>query len=112
MLEEFFSGKISTAAACFSVELPFDHSLCGNSGVVCANDPERLIAAHALIADQDVFERIDKGMAHVQNTCDVRGGDDDAIGRLLRRGVGFEKAPFFPKGRPLFFDELRLVSFR
>ena len=71
-------------------QLALDHGLRGDTRVVFAGNPERLIAEHAMVADHDVFERRSDGVAEVQRAGDVgrRHADDEgmAIG-ILRWGA-------------------------
>ncbi len=55
----------------------------GDGRVVGAGDPEGIEPFHPVIADEDVLQRIVKGVAHVELTRDVGGRDDDRV-RFLR----------------------------
>ena len=79
--------------------------------MVGPGNPERLEPQHPLPPDEEILQRIDQRVAHVENAGDIRRGDDDAVGLFLRMGIGFEIAPLFPERVPLFLDELWIVGF-
>ena len=47
-------------------QLPLDHHLRGDAGVVGARLPQHVAPAHALEARQDVLQRVVERMAHMQ----------------------------------------------
>ena len=75
------------------VELALHHHLGGDAGVVRARLPQRVVAAHAVVAREHVHERVLEGMAHVQRAGDVRRRNRDGVGRALPAGrepaIGF-----------------------
>ena len=77
----------------FGVELALDDHLRGDAGVVGAGLPQRVIAAHAVVARQRVHERVLERVAHVQRAGDVRRRQHDAVrlalARWLERAAGF-----------------------
>ena len=80
-------------------ELPLDHHLRGDAGVIDARLPQHVAASHAPVAAQDVLQRVVERMAHMQIAGDVRRRNDDAKGLRLRPvwTAGPERAGFFPK---------------
>src|SRR5262245_62384662 len=54
-----------------SGDLALDDGLGGDAGVVLAGHPQRLVAAHAVVADHDVFNGGGKRVAKVQRAGDV-----------------------------------------
>ena len=52
------------------------------AGMVCARLPQRLIALHSLVTDQDILHGIVQRMSHVQLAGDVRRRHHDGK-RLL-----------------------------
>ncbi len=64
-----------------SGELLLDLDLGGDSRVVGAGKPQRVEAVHALVADQDVLQRVVQGVAPVQRAGDVGRGITIAYGR-------------------------------
>ena len=75
------------AVLALGVELALDHDLRGDAGVVGARLPQRVVAAHAVVAGQRVHERVLERVAHVQRAGDVRRRQQDAVG-LRRRRAG------------------------
>jgi hypothetical protein len=51
--------------------------------VVGAALPQRVLAAHPLVADQQVHDGLLEGMAHVQRAGDIRRRQLDAVGLAL-----------------------------
>ncbi len=72
-----------------SAQLLLDDVLGGDPGVVGAGQPARVLAEHAVIADEHVLDRAVEGMSHVQVARDVGRRDDDRVGlaRRIRLGV-------------------------
>ena len=60
------------ARLAFGRELLFDHHLRTDAGVIGTDLPQRVIAAHAVIADHHVHQRLLERVAHVQVAGDVR----------------------------------------
>src|SRR5262249_10413063 len=91
-------------------ELPLDDVLRGDPRVVGAGHPARDLAEHAVVAAQDVLDRIVERMAHVQRSGDVRGRDDHR--KRLPRAllVAVKVSPLAPHAVPAFLDCGRLVS--
>jgi hypothetical protein len=94
------------------LELPLDHVLGRDARVVGAGHPERVVAVHPLVADQDVLQRVVERVAQMKRAGDVRRRDDDAVGLLRRGRVGVEVAPLFPDGVPVRLDARRIVAVR
>jgi hypothetical protein len=69
------------------IELALDDDLGGDAGVVGARLPQRVVAAHAVVARQRVHERLVEAVAHVQRAGDVRRRQQDAeaVGLLVSR---------------------------
>ena len=94
-------------------QLPLDDVLGRDAGVVHAGNPERLEAAHPLVAREEVLDRVLERVAHVEPAGHVRRrhGDHErgrpALGHRVR--VGVEKAAGLPVGVPLLLDGGRLV---
>ena len=78
-------------------QLPLDHHLGGDAGVVGADLPEHVLAAHALEPAEHVLQRVVERMAHMQRAGDVGRRNDDAIGL----GLG-ALGPSGPEGARLF----------
>ena len=108
--DEGFAAEVVPGFA-FGFKLALHHHLGGDAGVVGARLPQRVIAFHAVIANQGVHHRVVEAVAHVQAAGDIRRRNHDAIGRaagmLLRR----KPAVGFPGLVPLLFDGVRVVGF-
>ncbi len=91
-------------------ELPLHHVLGRDAGVIGARHPERVVAVHALVADQDVLERVVERVTQMERPGDVGRRDDDAVGLLGRVGFGVEVAALFPDGVPVRLDTRRIVA--
>jgi hypothetical protein len=53
------------------LQLALDHDLGGDAGVVGAGHPQRVVAAHAVVARQRVHDGLVERVAHVQRAGDV-----------------------------------------
>ena len=92
---------VRRSGSCALHELPLDHHLGGDAGVIGARLPQHVAAVHAPVAAEDVLQRVVERMAHMQIAGDVRRRNDDAEG--LRRPPGRVGRPgtrrSFPKAR-------------
>ena len=111
-LEEVLAAHLAAARLLALHQLPLDHHLRGDAGVVGARLPQHVLAAHALEPAQDVLQRVVERMAHMQRAGDVRRRDDDRV--RLRRGAlgpaGAEGARLLPRPVDAAFDFGGLVS--
>ena len=82
-------------------ELVGDDDLGGDAGVVGAGLPQRVAAAHALEADQDVLQREGQRVPHMQAAGDVRRRHHDRVGRACCCAGSAAKAPARFPGRVL-----------
>ena len=57
--------------------------------MISTRQPQRGIALHALVADNDILQRFVQGVAHMELSGDVRGRDHDGE----RLPVGVNDAP-------------------
>ena len=76
LITDFFSVRA------FVVQHLFDLQLGGDAGVISSGQPKGGFAAHALVADHQVFQRGEKGVADMQAAGDVwrRHADDVGLG--------------------------------
>jgi hypothetical protein len=81
-------------------ELPLQDHVDGDGGVVGAGDPQGVVAVHALVADENVLQRVVEGVPPVERAGDVGRGHDDGVGRLGRGGIGAEESALFPFAVP------------
>ena len=74
-------------------EIARDHHLGGDAGMVGAHLPQRAIAAHAVVADQRVLQRVLERVPHVQGAGHVRRRQQDGVSRAValrgKRTAGF-----------------------
>ena len=106
-LDEFFPAQIVTGQV-LAIELPLDHHLRGDAGVVGARLPQRVVAAHAMVACQRIHQRVLECVSHVQAAGDIRRRDHDAVGRGVSGGL--EIALIFPGLVPALLDGVRIVG--
>ena len=91
------------------IELTFDHHLRCNTRMVCADDPERILALKPGVADQNILQRIVERMADMQVARHIGRRIDDRIGFSIG-AIGAECARFFPMGIPFGLNGRRIES--
>ncbi len=95
-LDELLAPELVAICALFG-QLLVDHGLGRDARVVLAGHPERRVAAHAMIANHDVFQRGGDGVAQMQRARHVgrRHGDDEGllVGIALGRGLNSRPLP-------------------
>jgi hypothetical protein len=87
LVDELLAPEVVPAEARL-LELALDDDLRRDARVVGARHPERVVAAHPVIADQRVHDRVLERMAHVQRAGDVRRRQLDAERRPAGSSVG------------------------
>ena len=75
-LQKFLPAQIMLVDALFFQRLN-NLYLRGNAGMVRARLPQRIIALHPLIADQDILHRIVQCMSHMKLSGDIGGRNHD-----------------------------------
>jgi hypothetical protein len=108
--EELLAAEVMARNA-LSIELAFDDDLRRNPGVVGAGLPQRVVAAHAVVARQRIHDRLIEAVPHVQRAGHVRRRQQDAesVG-FVRVEAGGEIALGLPVGVPATFDVGRLKA--
>src|SRR6185503_1980844 len=96
-------------ALALRLELPRDDHLGGNAGMVGAYHPVGVKAAHAVVADERVHERLLERVTHVQRAGDVGRRKLDAVGGLVVALVA-EIARRFPALVPPLLDRSRVEA--
>ena len=93
-------------------QLPLDHGLGGDAGMIGARLPQHILAAHALEAAQDVLQRIVERVTHMQRAGHVGRRNHDAIGRRLGTlgPAGAEGAGGFPSRVNAALDRAGLIG--
>src|SRR5688572_16710692 len=107
-LDELLAPEV-VAALAFLLELALDHDLGGDAGVVGADHPVGVVAAHAAVADERVHEGLLERVAHVQRAGDVGRRQLDAVRRRDMIVVP-EAARFFPAPVPGLLDHRRVEA--
>ncbi len=90
LLQEFLAAERAPARLLALHELALDHHLGGDAGVVGADLPEHVLAAHPLEPAEHVLQRVVERMPHMERAGHVGRRDDDAI--------GLGRAPLGPAG--------------
>ncbi len=111
--KQIFAPDIVSCLLFFLIYVLFDAGLRGDSRRISARHPERLIALHAVIADERIFDRKHEGRSHVERAGDVRRRKDyrKNVFSLSRQVVGIEIAAFLPALIDTGFGRLRVVGF-
>jgi hypothetical protein len=90
---KFFAAQVVAAADALLLQLALHHDLRGDAGVVGAGHPQRVEAAHAVVARQAVHDGLVERMAHVQRARHVGRRQLDGERGLARLGrAGAPKA--------------------
>ena len=99
------------AIGAFVAQHAFHHHLGGDAGMIAPRHPQRGIAAHAVVADHDVFQGRGEGMAQVQLARHVGRRHRDH--KLLPAGVRprLEVAVLLPPAVDPRLDRARIVGF-
>ena len=91
-------------------KLALHHHLRGDTGMVRARLPQHVATAHALVAAEDVLQRVVECMPHVEHAGDVGRRNDDGERRRIGavRPPGLEGLSVFPNGRDPCLDGGRI----
>ena len=95
-LQKLLAAQIVAGQPLLGTQLLLHLDLGGDAGVVCAGEPQCLIALHPLEAGQDVLQRAVQRVPHVELAGDVGGRHDDGKRLLVRIGLGLEAAAVHP----------------
>src|SRR5207248_2912838 len=101
-VDELFAAEV-VALLSLGLELALDHDLRGDAGMVGADHPVGVEAAHAVVADERVHQRLLERMAHMQRAGDVRRRQLDRVRGLVVIAVA-EVAAGFPALVPVLLD--------
>jgi hypothetical protein len=91
-------------------QLPLDHVLGGDPGVVGTGQPQGGAPPHPLAPDGGVDERVLEGVAHVERAGDVGRRYDDAERLAVRVDLGAEGARLLPRRIPARLGRGRVVG--
>ena len=95
-LQKLLAAQIVAGQTLLGTQLLLHFDLGGDAGVVCAGEPQRLIALHPLKAGQDVLQCAVQRVPHVELAGDVGGRHDDGKRLLVRIGRSLEAAAVHP----------------
>ena len=111
--EEFFTPHVAPARQLPFHQLPLDHHLGRDTGVIGAGLPQHVAAAHPLEAAENILQRVVERVPHVQGTRHVRRRDHDGKGLRVApvRAAGAERAGILPDQGHAAFDIGGLVVF-
>jgi hypothetical protein len=109
VIVEALAAKI-VARHRFGLQLVLDDDLRRNAGVIGAELPQRVVAAHAVVADQDVHQRHLERVPHMQRSGDVRRRQLNAIWRRAGAPARLEIAAALPDRVPLRLYRMRLEA--
>ena len=109
--EEFLPAHLAPPRLLALHQLPLDHHLRGDAGMVGAGLPQHVAAAHALEAAQHVLQRVVERMPHMQRARHVRRRDHDGEGLCATPlgTAGLEGAGVLPDQGHAAFDVGGLV---
>ncbi len=105
---EFLAAEVLPADF-FLRQLALHHKLRGDAGMVHAGEPERVVAAHAVPADQHVDLRVLEHVADVDGAGDIGRRQCDRKHRPVARIFGAKQLLVEPGLGPALFDLLRLI---
>ena len=105
-LEKFGAPHVAPARLLALHQLPLDHHLGRDPGVIGARLPQHVAPAHPLEAAQNVLQGVVEGMPHMQRPRHIRRRDHDGERLCLAtlRASGLERAVFLPETGHAAFD--------
>ena len=101
--DEILAAQV-VAALALVLQLALHHDLRGDAGMVGAGHPQRVEAAHAVVARQRVHDGLVERMAHVQRARHVGRRQLDAEAGLGRIQRGLIDAALLPQRPPVGLD--------
>ncbi len=99
------------AVQTFRVELPLDHVLGGNPGVVGSRHPEDIVPFQPPVAGQDILEGVVQCVAHMQGAGDVGWRNYHGKWRPVAIGTAGKTVMLFPELIPFIFNQIGVVGF-
>ena len=112
-LQELGAAEVAPARLLPLHQLPLDHHLGRDPGVIGARLPQHVAAAHPLEAAENVLQGVVERVPHMQRTGHVRRRDHDGERLCLAplRASGLERAAVLPDPGHAAFDIGGLVVF-
>ena len=108
-LDELFAPKVVPGFA-FGLQLLLDDDLRGDARVIRAHLPQRVVAAHPVVADHQVHQRLLERVAHVQRAGDVGRRQLNAERRRVRLHRRLEIPARLPQRVPLGLNGMRIEA--
>ena len=109
-IDERVAAKLMPILA-FLCEILLDRVLYGDSRVIGAGQPQRVVTLHPARAHDDVLQRDVERVPEMKLAGDVRWRDDDREDFARARGIGLEVVEVDPQLKPPFFSRLGIESF-
>jgi hypothetical protein len=106
--EALAAQRIAGLTVAFQRQVAAHHHLGGDAGVVGTHLPQRVVAAHAVVAHQRIHQGLLEGVAHVQGAGHVRRRQQDGV-RLALAGR-LEMAGLLPGLVEVGLEGLRVVA--
>ena len=105
-LEKFGAAHVAAARLLPLHQLPLDHHLGRDAGVIGAGLPQHVAAAHPLEAAENVLQRVVQRVPHMQRARHVRRRDHDGERRCVPPlgAAGLERAALLPDPGHAAFD--------
>ena len=110
-LKKFLAAHFAAAFIALLGQLPLNHHLRRNAGMVCARLPQHIAPTHALKTAQYILQRIVQRMAHMQAARHIGRRNDNGVRLSFRHATGFETALVFPRLVKAGFDCRRVKGF-
>ena len=110
-LDQSLAADIVPGLVFLLLELLFHHRLRGDAGMIDPGNPDRVEPAHAMLADENILQRVVDRMAQMQRPGDIRRRNDDAIRLPRRLRVGRKASLLDPDPAGLCLDRDRDHSF-
>ena len=110
-LEKFLASQITARFAFLFAQLPLDHRLCGDAGMVGSRQPEDFASGLPRAAREDVLQGVVEHVAKRKHAGHVGWWNDDGKSGLGRGGIRGKAAGLEPLGIPFLLHRTRFVSF-
>ncbi len=94
------------------IQQPLDDVLRGDTGVIFSRHPQGVVALHAMVANEDIFNGSGDGVTKVKRARDIGRRHTDNKRCAGRTGLWLEVASFFPEAIPFALNGLRLVGWQ
>ena len=110
-LGKFLSAEVIAGEPLFLAEVFLDLYLRGDAGMVCAGNPERAVALHALEADERILKSLIERMTHMKLPRYIGRRDNDGEGLFFLVSRGCEISALAPALIERTFKRRGIVCF-